>query len=209
MPSFTALLRPARRSLGRHLGRLGAHLTRLASQVREAVAEAIGQAVAGVVGEAVHAALDTGPAHPTLGPGPTQPLSRSPSLWHEPGNRSWSGYTNDLDDPDRLPDRCGDEVQDEDNLDDPGSGDSERSATSRWPRALAAGCQAVAWWLGRRPGRLSLPSALAVGVAAGAVALLSESVAVAGACLAGVAVALLALVDASRSGAAALAAGSP
>jgi hypothetical protein len=110
---------------------------------------------------------------------------------------------------DPRPDRYGDDLQDEDDLDDPAADDSETPAASRWPRALAAGCQAVAWWLGRRPGRLSVPAALGVGLAAGAVALVSESVAVAGACLAGPAVTVLALVNASRSGAAALAGGSP
>jgi hypothetical protein len=209
MPSFTSLLRPARRSLGRHLGRLGDSLARLAGQVREAVAEAIGQAVAGAVGEAVHAALDSQTDHPTLLRGPTEPLSRSPSVWHEPGSRSWHDSRNDPDDPDPLPDRYDGCLPDEDDLDGSAPDDSEPPATSRWPRALAAGCQAVAWWLGRRPGRLSVPAALGVGLAAGAVALVSESVAVAGACLAGVAVTLLALVDASRSGAAALAGGSP
>ena len=206
MPSLPSLLRPARRSLGRHLGRLGDSLARLAGQVREAVAQAIGQAVAGAVGEAVHAALDSRPAHPALLPGPAGPLRRSPALWREPGDRSW---LDDPDDPDRLPARYDDDLPDEEDLDDPSPGDVERPATSPWPRALAAGCQAVAWWLGRRPGRLSLPAALGVGLAAATVALVSESVAVAGACLAGLAVAVLALADATRSGAAALARGSP
>jgi hypothetical protein len=170
------------------------------------VAEAIGQAMAGVVGEAVHATLDSGPSHPALVHRPTQSLSRSPPLWREPESSSWSDCTND---PDDLRDRYDGGLPDEDDLNDPAADDSEPSATSRWPRALAAGCQAVAWWLGRRPGRMSVPAALGVGLAAGAIALVSESVAVAGACLAGVAVTLLALVDASRSGASALTGGGP
>src|SRR4051794_27799636 len=69
----------------------------------------------------------------------------------------------------------------------------------RWPRALAAGCHAAAWWLTRRPGPLSLLAALGVGLAAALAALFGGP---AGAGVAGTALALLALADTARSGAA-------
>jgi hypothetical protein len=75
---------------------------------------------------------------------------------------------------------------------------------SPWGRALAAGCQAAAWWLIQHPGPISVLTALAVGLAAGLAALLSESTAAAGIGLAGLAVTLLALVDAARCGASVL-----
>jgi hypothetical protein len=69
----------------------------------------------------------------------------------------------------------------------------------RWPRAVAAGCQAAAWWLRRHPGPFALVAAAGIGVAA-CVATLASSPLVAGASAAvASALGLFALADAARS----------
>src|SRR4029077_13582982 len=116
------------------------------------------------------------------------------------------------------PDAGWDDLGALDDPDDPGEPDEagppwpgRRAATSdppsvapaphggRLSRALAAGCQAAAWWLRRRPGPLSVLAALGVGLAAALAALFGGP---AGAGVAGTALALLALADTARSGAA-------
>ena len=66
------------------------------------------------------------------------------------------------------------------------------------------GCQATAWWLRREAGRFTTLMALGVGLASTLAAYVAGPVLGAGAGLAGSALALAALSDAARSGAAAL-----
>jgi hypothetical protein len=67
-------------------------------------------------------------------------------------------------------------------------------------RALAVGCRAAVWWLDRHPGPFSLATAVGVGVVAGVAALVSGPTLAGASGVAASALALLALVDAVRSG---------
>jgi hypothetical protein len=69
----------------------------------------------------------------------------------------------------------------------------------RWKQAVMAGCQAIAWWLGRQRGRFSMPVALGVGLAGGRAALVTGSIAVAAASMIASVLGLLALADLTRS----------
>jgi hypothetical protein len=71
-----------------------------------------------------------------------------------------------------------------------------------WVRATAAGCTAVAWWLRRRTTRVSLLSALGVGLAAGFAVLVGNQFLPEGSGAAASAYDLLSLANTARSGAA-------
>jgi hypothetical protein len=75
----------------------------------------------------------------------------------------------------------------------------------QWGVALAAGLKAAAWWLGRRPSRSTVLTAVGVGLATGIAALVGSPLASAVVGVAASGLALLAVADVSRSGAAALA----
>jgi hypothetical protein len=204
MHSLLSVLAPARRALAGHLARLGGTLASLAAEVREAVSRAVSRSVADVVREAVHAALDGSDAGRQSLPPPRHEPRYSSSSWHQSGS-SWSRDADDVsgrDDPYWSDEDYGrpryvtpDDLENEDTP----QADSRPGA---WGRAIAAGCQAASWWLRGRPGPLSLPVALALGLAAGLVALLSEPLAAAALALAGLVVTVLGLRDAARSGAA-------
>ncbi len=201
MSSLLSLLAPARRALAGHLARLGGTLASLAAEVREAVSRAVSRSVADVVREAVHAALDGGDAGRHSLP-PPRYGHRSPSSWHEPD--SWSRDADDRGDRDD-PYWAGDDYGRPGYVtpDDPEDEVTPRAGSrpGAWGRAVTAGCQAAALWLRGRPGTLSLPVAIAVGLAAGLAALFSEPLAAAGLALAGLVMTLLGLRDAARSGA--------
>jgi hypothetical protein len=72
-------------------------------------------------------------------------------------------------------------------------------AASPWVRALAAACQAAAWWLRRQPRRYPLLTTLAVGLAAGVAAYSVSPLLAAGATVLGSAVTLLFVADATTS----------
>jgi hypothetical protein len=71
---------------------------------------------------------------------------------------------------------------------------------SRWHTAILAGLQAMALWLGERPGRRALLTALGVGAATGLLAYLAGPVFGAGAAVLSTVVSLLALADGTRLG---------
>jgi hypothetical protein len=198
MTAFTSWLAPARRSLGGHLRRLRGSFDSLAEQVREAIARAIGRTVAEAVSEAVDAALAPAEDRPESF-APAYPARRPPPLWDNPDESRWGRqqehygpyrrtYADDPDDRDPYADDLGDEPAE---TPDPRRG--------RLGRALAAGLQAMAWWLHRHPGRLSVLVAVGLGVVAGTAALVLDSAA-GPAGLVAAALGLLALDGLVRSG---------
>jgi hypothetical protein len=199
-----SLLDPVRRALAGHLARLGGTLASLAAELREAVARAVSRSAADVVREAVQAALDGASVGRHSLPPPRQGPRYPSSSWHEPGS-PWSRDADDVRDRD-------DPYWSDDDYgrpryvtpDNPEDEDAPRAGfrPGAWGRAFTAGCQAAAWWLRGRPGPFSLPVVLAVGLAAGLMALISEPLAAATLALAGLVVTVLGLRDAARSGAA-------
>jgi hypothetical protein len=203
MTRFSSALSRARRSLGNHIARLRRSFDALAEQVREAIARAIGRTVAEAVSEAVHAVLSQQDGMPTFLPAPSHSSSRPHALWDEPDERAWPDDRHDPYESGRYAEDDG--LADDEDLDDDDAPDPK--PTTRPPlvhRALAVGCRATAYWLDQHPGRFSLVAAVGVGVAAG-LAILITGPSLAGASgVAASAVALLALVDAIRSGTALL-----
>jgi hypothetical protein len=202
MTRFSSALSRARRSLGNHLLRLRHSFDALAEQVREAIARAIGRTVAEAVSEAVHAVLSERDGMPPLLPAPSRSSNRPQELWDEPDERRWPDDRHDRYEPGRYPEDDG--LADDEDLDDDATDPEPMPRRRLAHRALAVGCRATAYWLDQHPGRFSLVAAVGVGVAAG-VAILVGGPSLAGASgVAASAVALLALVDAVRSGAALL-----
>jgi hypothetical protein len=118
-----------------------------------------------------------------------------------PASRGYDPYTRDpyeRDDDDEL-----DEDRQRRYADaDPDAAADLSGATQRqgnWSRAVAAGCQAAAWWLRRHPGPFALVAAAGVGVAAGVARLVSSPLVAGAAAAAASALGLLALADAARS----------
>jgi hypothetical protein len=153
--------------------------------------------------EAVQAALDGADAGPHSLPPPRYGRRYPSSSW----DKSGAAWSHDADGrgereepywPDDDYGRPRYVTPDE----DPGDEDAPRAGfrPGAWSKAVAAGCQATTWWLRGRPGPLCLPVALAVGLAAGVVALLSEPLAAAALALAGLVVTVLGLRDAAQSG---------
>jgi hypothetical protein len=196
MTSFASWLAPARRSLGEHLGRLRRSFDSLASQVREAIARAIGRTVAEAVDSALAPAQDRPDSFP-----PTRdayPTSRRSPLWDDASESRWDrpqqesdpyprAYADDYDDPDPYA---------EDPTEEPANTPQPRR---RFGQALAAGLQAAGWWLNRHPGRVSVLAAVGVGLVAGTAALVRDTQA-GPAGLVGAALGLLALDGLVRSG---------
>jgi hypothetical protein len=203
MTRFSSALSNARRSLGIHLHRLRGSFDALADQVREAIARAIGRTVSEAVSEAVHAVLADSDGMPAFLPAPSRSSHRPDGFWNDPDERRWPDDRHDLYESGRYAEDDG--LADDEGLDDDDAPDPQ--PTTRPPlvhRALAVGCRATAYWLDQHPGRFSLVAAVGVGVAAG-VAMLITGPSLAGASgVAASAVAVLALVDAVRSGAALL-----
>ena len=67
-----------------------------------------------------------------------------------------------------------------------------------WSRAVAAGCQAAAWWLRRHAGPFALLAAAGIGIAAGAATLVSSPLVAGASAVAASVLGLLALADAAR-----------
>jgi hypothetical protein len=194
----------ARARLARHVGRLRQGLDELGEQLRGAVARAVGRSAGDAVSEAVHAALGGPEVQPRPALGPPRGLTGRPSPpWQEPDDPWWREAeelgpggqfaTDDFDDRtsfDDYPER------------DESMAPSEERPPRRWPRAVAAGLQAAAWWARRHPGRASLLAALAVGAVAALASLLGHAAGAAGlvvsalglACLADLAGSLSALL---------------
>jgi hypothetical protein len=201
---MTRFLAPARRLLHAQLGRLNHHLLHLGQGLRERIAGAVGRTVCEVVREAVHAALAAfaGPQAPFRGPPQQSP--RRPPFWDEPEDDLQRNLPTD---PDEFDDPLTAEGSDDGlptSQHQSGSWGGETTqapaaSASPWVRALAAACQAAAWWLRRQPGRHPLLTTLAVGLAAGVAAYSVSPLLAAGATVVGSAVTLLFVADATTS----------
>jgi hypothetical protein len=203
MPSLTSPFRRAGRLVAGQVTRLHAALERLAAEVRAAIARAVGQATGEAAREALRVILD--------GPPERQRYDELPDDrdggWGQPRRPSWPA-SRGYDPYDRDPyERDADDELDEDRQRhyadaDPDAPADQSVATPRqghWSRAVAAGCQAAAWWLRRHPGRYALVAAAGIGVAAGAATLVSSPLVAGAAAAAASALGLLALADAARS----------
>ena len=202
MPSFTASLRRAGRLLAAHVSRLRLALARLAAEVRAAIARAVGQATGDAVRDALRIILNGPPArHAPAG----DPPEEAEGLWGQPRQRRWpAGPLPRALRPYGLPQRETDSLEDDQDVEpdeDPAPEEPEGQPSGAWPRAVAVGCQAAAWWLRRHPGPLSLLVAAGVGVAAGLAALAGGLLVAGGSAAAAAALAALALADAARSAA--------
>jgi hypothetical protein len=202
MPSFRAPLRRVGRLLAHHVGRLRVALERLAAEVRAAVARAVGPATREAVREALAVVLDRPPERPSYerlddrGGGwsplrrPTWPTTRP----YDPYQRD--PYEPDTDAPDDEP--VGRYADDDD---PPAEEPAVAQRRGAWSRAVAAGCQAAAWWLRRHPGPLALVAAARIGVTAGMATLAGSPLLAGASTVAASALGLLALADAACSGA--------
>jgi hypothetical protein len=202
MPSFTASLRRAGRLLAAHVSRLRLALARLAAEVRAAIARAVGRATGDAVRDALRVILDGPPAQ---SPSIRDPPEDAEGLWGQPRQRRWpaSPY-HERYDPYGLPQRETDSLEDDQDVEpdeDPAPEEPEGQPSGAWPRAVAVGCQAAAWWLRRHPGPLALLAAAGVGLAATLAALVGGPVVAGGSAAAAAALAALALADAARSAA--------
>jgi hypothetical protein len=200
---MTRFLAPARRLLSAQLGRLNHHLLHLGQGLRERIAGAVGRTVCEIAREAVHAALAEFAGSPVPSSA-TQPSPRCPPFWDEPNDdlqRDYRTDSNEFDNP-LTPEARDDWLPTNQNRS--GTGEDETSprpaaSASPWMRALAAACQAAAWWLRRQPRRYPLLTTLAVGLAAGVTAYSVSPLLAAGATVVGSAVTLLFVADATRS----------
>jgi hypothetical protein len=163
-------------------------LDALAERLREAVARVVGETVARVVGSVVNALLEDASA----GVAADDRSDRLAGPWDE---RPGAG-------PDLAL------SYDDDGADDRGQGpalSSTQLPPQRRAKALALGCQATAWWLGRQSGEPRIAAALGVGTVTAVAAYVGGPVVAAGAALAGTAATLAALAGLTRVVAAALA----
>jgi hypothetical protein len=199
MPTVPLPLRRVGRILVGHVRRLRSLLEQLAGQVRAAVAQVVGQATGDAVRDAVRVILD-GPH--VRGSGPDPPPSRE-ALWGQPRRPSWSsnsyGGYDPYEDPDRDPAFDADAIDDLD--DEPSPAAPTEQPPGRWSRAVGAGCQAAGWWLRHHPGMLSLPAALAVGIAAGFAALVGGPLVAGGSAAALSALGVVSLAHAAQAAA--------
>jgi hypothetical protein len=168
-------------------------LDALAERLREAVARVVGETVARLVGGVVRALLEDDRADADAEGHSDRPAD----LWHERPGAAWSGAG-----PDQAL------AYDDGAADDPGREPARSSRPfppQRRVKALALGCQATAWWLGRPTGEPRIAVALGVGIVTAAAAYVGGPMVAAGAALAGTAAALAALAGLTRVVAAALA----
>jgi hypothetical protein len=159
VPGFLPALAEAARTTARDGVRFA--LMRIQLQGRNAV----GRTVAEAGGEAVYEAL-------CLRAGFCSPLPHSSYSGHgSTSRRGWDERAWDRDSGrSDWRDAYDDDDDDEPRYDDdpePASSQQNEPRAGRWGRAMAAGLQAAAWWLRRRPGQVSLLAALAVGAVAG------------------------------------------
>jgi hypothetical protein len=177
---------PGRGPPGGHLRVLGRDLEGLSAQLCDDMARAVGRAAAGAVQDAVRAAfarLAPGPSVPP--PQPRQPWREPPTWgggyrdWRDDGDDGWRGGWHADDDEqqehwadDDEPQRYGAPVRDEP------PARIEAPANDRVSPAVVAGCQAAAWWLGRKRGEGRLLAAFAVGLATAVALTIAPSTAV-------------------------------
>jgi hypothetical protein len=170
MSHFTSSRGFAGRGPAGHLERLHDGLTALGQQVREAIARTIGLAVADAARDGVRHLLG-GPIDSPALPAPRRRLYDSPSpSWRDPER---TPYRHEYEDPDRLDDLTYrdwrdeplDRAEEDDYLSETPTA-ADKPQRVEWPGALAAGCQAAAWWLRRQRGPYPGLVALGVGLAA-------------------------------------------
>ena len=148
------------RALAGHIDRLRDTLELLGERLRDAVARAVGQGVAGAAQDAVRSLLDD-PYLPSASV-EDRPFARRPAAaWRDPRDDPWA------DDPDDYYEARSYAGRDEQ---DAASEPSPETVGRRWGLALAVGCQAAAWWLRRKTGRLVTLTAAGVGLASALVA---------------------------------------
>jgi hypothetical protein len=202
MTVIPAPLRRAGRLVAAHVRRLRATLARLAAEVRAAVAGAVGRATGDAVRDALGVILDGPPARHAPARDPPEDAD---VLWGQPRRPRWpatpyEGHYDPYGLPRRETDSPEDDPDDQPDANLAPEGPSEPPAGA-WPRAVAVGCQAAAWWLRRHPGPLALVAALGVGLAAGLAALVGGPFVAGGSAAAAAALAALAVADAALSSA--------
>jgi hypothetical protein len=206
MTTLPAIAAAAGPRLARHLDRLHDTLEHLGERLREAVVEAVGRAVADAVRAEVQNLLDVSPGPP---PRPSyQPSlpSRQPTgLWGSSAASTWPYEREEPDYSAGMPlHHYQDELLEEDDY-RPAPAQPPKPRSQQWGVALAAGLKAAGWWLGRRPSKNSVMTAIGVGLATGIAALVGSPLAAAVVGVAASGLALLSVADTARSGAAAVA----
>jgi hypothetical protein len=185
MNSFEQPGRPGRRCVAERLERLLTTVESLGQRLREALAQVLGQAIGDAIQDAIsHALVGAAPA-----PARYEDPYYAPEYYRdqqdygreEEYEQRWeeSRYTDQRHEP---------EVS------------APEESLSRWHTAILAGLQAMALWLGERPGRRALLTALGVGATTGLLAYLAGPVFGAGAAVLSTVVSLLALADGTRLG---------
>jgi hypothetical protein len=168
MRPLPAWLDSFRRSLALRLDRLRDTFHDLRARLRDTVVQAVGDTVADTVRDTLRVVLAAAPV--TFPPSfPLErPFGQTPGFWGAPNDE---GLDEDSPDPsfDDEPwdgDRLDHRLDDADDGRDVVPAGAPSSAVPSWPAAVAVGCQAAAWWLRRRQGRLP-GLALGVGPIAG------------------------------------------
>jgi len=191
-----------RNLLAEHLARLTETLEHLDERLRDGIASAIGQTIASAIREALLVLLSQETDAPRFPPR----YQERASTWDDRDRRMYA------DDPEAerywweeqeeqrwptdrtAPERLG-----------PQEVPQAEAKPRRWISALAAGWQAATWWLRKPPRRFQVLTAVGVGLAVAAVALVAGPFAGAGLGVVGTSVGLLAMSTSARSGAARLA----
>ena len=187
-----------------HVQRLHTALERLTTEVRAAIARAIGQATGDAVREALDVILGGPPGRLTTD---DLPEDRE-RFWGQPPRPSWPSQAYDPYAHDRYQ-RDPDEEFERRHEQDYGRHDDEltesepvtQPQTSVWSRAVATGCQAASWWLRRHQGRFSPVVAVGLGIASGVATLVGGRFVAAWSAVTASALGVLALADAARSAA--------
>jgi hypothetical protein len=189
MNSFEQPGRPGRRCVAERLEHLLTTVESLGRRLREALSQVLGQAI----GEAIQDAI----GHVLLGAAP--PPARYADHYYNP---EYEHYAQEYGREEEYEQRWEESryAEPRPEPEDP----APEESLSRWHTAILAGLQAMALWLGERPGRRALLTALGVGVATGLLAYLAGPVFGAGAAVFSTVVSLLALADGTRLGVARL-----
>jgi hypothetical protein len=177
--------RLGRRCVAERLEHLLTAVESLGRRLREALAQVLGQAI----GEAIQDAI----GHALLGAAP------APARYADPYyNPEYGPYAQEYGREEEYEQRWEESRYAEPRPEPEDSAPEE--SLSRWHTAILAGLQAMALWLGERPGRRALLTALGVGAATGLLAYLAGPVFGAGAAVLSTVVSLLALADGTRLG---------
>jgi hypothetical protein len=197
MPVPKVWMTTARRLLAGHLDRLREFLGSWGRCLRERLAGAAGEAVTGVLRALLEDPSDAG-SRPIL--------PRHYSEWGTPSWRDPQGRPTEEQDQPSWRNADEDRWEDERSESVPTVAEEFPTTTgSRWRPTLAAALQALAWWLRRPTEELPARASLAAGITAG-LALIAGWPLAGVAALSSSALGLLALTDAARNSAAALAA---